>query len=155
MGEWVYDSSALKLMDAKRREVVFKIKIWDLTTLIHNSLTKYMGIFIWYLVFQMCRVFITYLQSDEPVWRGYLYAFVLSLTSYLQSLSINIYALRMMQIGLQARTTLMSVVYRKVRAIFSSFFFSKSHFNESSFVMNDFRHYGYQTERRKCSPVVM
>lgn len=53
-------------------------------------------------------------NTDEPLWRGYFYVFLMMLTATLQTLILSQYFHRMYLVGLRIRTVLTSAIYRKV-----------------------------------------
>ncbi|KAK8748976.1 hypothetical protein OTU49_015623, partial [Cherax quadricarinatus] len=59
-------------------------------------------------------------EDQEPMWHGYLYALLLLLCAQLQSLILGQYFMKMMLVGLQIRTGVISAVYRKAMKISNS-----------------------------------
>lgn len=53
-------------------------------------------------------------NSEEPLWRGYFYVFLMMLTATLQTLILSQYFHRMYLVGMRIRTSLTSAIYRKV-----------------------------------------
>ena len=64
--------------------------------------------------FSYFRLFLRYMQNDEPVWHGYLYAFGLALCNFVQMILFCSYIYGLRQIGLNTRSVLMAVIFRKV-----------------------------------------
>lgn len=56
-------------------------------------------------------------EENEPMWHGYLYAFLMLVCAQLQSFLLGQYFMKMMLVGLQIRTGVISAVYRKVRKL--------------------------------------
>ncbi|XP_027847516.1 multidrug resistance-associated protein 1 isoform X2 [Aphis gossypii] len=56
-------------------------------------------------------------NSDEPLWRGYFYVFLMMLTATLQTLILSQYFHRMYLVGMRVRTALTSAIYRKALRI--------------------------------------
>nr|CAD7573697.1 unnamed protein product [Timema californicum] len=56
---------------------------------------------------------ISFVEGDQPVWKGYLYAVLMLLTAALQTLFLAQYFNRMFIVGLRIRTALISAIYRK------------------------------------------
>ncbi|XP_014250122.1 multidrug resistance-associated protein 1 isoform X2 [Cimex lectularius] len=69
---------------------------------------------------QILKLLITFVEVDEPQWRGYLYATALLLTATLQTLLLSQYFKKMMLIGLRIRTALISAIYRKALRLSNS-----------------------------------
>lgn len=61
-----------------------------------------------------CSLLIGFEDSQEPLWHGILYACTLLLLGILQMIFLNTYVFGIFRIGLQMRSTLMAVIYRKV-----------------------------------------
>lgn len=63
----------------------------------------------------LCRYLIAFVEDpNEPLWRGYLYVFLMMVTATLQTLILSQYFHRMYLVGLRIRTALTSAIYRKV-----------------------------------------
>lgn len=60
-------------------------------------------------------------NSDEPLWRGYFYVFLMMLTATLQTLILSQYFHRMYLVGMRVRTALTSAIYRKVNIFIYSY----------------------------------
>eukprot|EP00102_Acyrthosiphon_pisum_P020987 XP_016658197.1 PREDICTED: multidrug resistance-associated protein 1 isoform X4 [Acyrthosiphon pisum] len=56
-------------------------------------------------------------NSNEPLWRGYFYVFLMMLTATLQTLILSQYFHRMYLVGMRVRTALTSAIYRKALRI--------------------------------------
>ncbi|KAL3269853.1 hypothetical protein HHI36_008911 [Cryptolaemus montrouzieri] len=56
---------------------------------------------------------IDFVDSDEELWKGFLYAGILFSASTVQTLVLSQYFYKMILIGVQVRTALISVIYRK------------------------------------------
>lgn len=69
---------------------------------------------------QILRLLINFEQSNEPLWRGYLYMFALVFVSSIQSIFLNSYVSHMFKFGLRLRSVLMAVIFRKVLKISNS-----------------------------------
>lgn len=61
-----------------------------------------------------------FVSSNEPQWKGYLYATIFLLSGVLQSIVQNIHFMNLFYFGLQARTCLISCIYRKALRISNS-----------------------------------
>ncbi|XKL66874.1 hypothetical protein PGB90_010294 [Kerria lacca] len=66
---------------------------------------------------QVLSLLIDFVNGNEPVWRGYLYVFLLFIVAVLQTLLLSQYFHRMSIIGLQIRTALVSIIYKKALRI--------------------------------------
>lgn len=60
---------------------------------------------------------ITFVEGDEPMWRGYMYALLMLLAATFQTLSMTQHNQRMYIVGMRIRTALISAIYRKVSII--------------------------------------
>jgi ABC-type multidrug transport system fused ATPase/permease subunit len=57
---------------------------------------------------------ISFIQSpNEPMWHGIMYAFLMGLSSVVQSLFIHLYFFRVFRVGQQMRASIAALVYRK------------------------------------------
>ncbi|CAI6345762.1 unnamed protein product [Macrosiphum euphorbiae] len=56
-------------------------------------------------------------NSTEPIWRGYFYIFLMTVTAMLQTLILSQYYYRMNLVGMRVRTALTSAIYRKTLRI--------------------------------------
>jgi len=74
---------------------------------------KYLCIFFRYLI-----AFVG--NTNEPLWRGYFYVFLMMLTATLQTLILSQYFHRMYLVGMRVRTALTSAIYRKVNILIFS-----------------------------------
>ncbi|XP_067133640.1 multidrug resistance-associated protein 1-like [Centruroides vittatus] len=61
----------------------------------------------------LLRSLIAFVTSNDPVWKGILYAVIIFITATLQSLMLGVYFHRMYIIGMRIRTALISSIYRK------------------------------------------
>ncbi|EUB55936.1 Multidrug resistance-associated protein [Echinococcus granulosus] len=52
-------------------------------------------------------------ESTEPMWHGYVYAFLMFLTAFIQSLMLHQYFRKQTLVGMDMRTVVISAVYRK------------------------------------------
>ncbi|KAK9886053.1 hypothetical protein WA026_014836 [Henosepilachna vigintioctopunctata] len=59
------------------------------------------------------RWLINFVNEDEEMWKGFLYAFLLYAAASVQTLFLSQYFYRMFIIGVQVRTALISAIYRK------------------------------------------
>lgn len=62
---------------------------------------------------QLLRLSINFVTSDEPMWKGIIYAISLFLVAAVQTLLLGQYFNRMMLVGLRVRTALIAAIYRK------------------------------------------
>lgn len=62
---------------------------------------------------QLLRLSIGFVTSDEPLWKGIIYAISLFLVAAVQTLMLGQYFNRMMLVGLRIRTALIAAIYRK------------------------------------------
>ncbi|XP_011882151.1 PREDICTED: multidrug resistance-associated protein 1 isoform X4 [Vollenhovia emeryi] len=62
---------------------------------------------------QILRLLIDFIEGEESMWKGYLYAALLLLTAILQTLVLSQYFHRMFLVGLRIRTALIAAIYRK------------------------------------------
>lgn len=74
------------------------------------SCQRYVTVFF---IFSLLISFVA--DPTQESWKGYLYAFILTITAMLQTLFLGQYFQRMFVIGMQIRTSIVSSVYRKVR----------------------------------------
>lgn len=76
---------------------------------------------MWHLTNIFCIRFsllINFVEDEtQESWKGYLYAFILTITAVIQTLVLGQYFQRMFIIGMQIRTSIVSSVYRKVLEI--------------------------------------
>ena len=63
---------------------------------------------------------LTFLSSDEPVWHGVVIILIMLFGSLGVNLCVNMYMFRAASLGLQVRTSLMCVIYRKALTISNS-----------------------------------
>ncbi|KAL5244983.1 hypothetical protein ACI65C_012393 [Semiaphis heraclei] len=67
---------------------------------------------------QVLRHLISFVRnSNEPLWRGYFYIFLMMVTAILQTLILSQYFHRMFLVGMRVRTALTSAIYRKALRI--------------------------------------
>ncbi|CAG7831109.1 unnamed protein product [Allacma fusca] len=69
---------------------------------------------------QVLNLLISFVQSGEESWKGFLYAGILFATSCVQTLFLSQYFHRMFLVGMRIRTTLVSAIYRKALLISNS-----------------------------------
>ncbi|XP_025986916.1 multidrug resistance-associated protein 1 isoform X3 [Solenopsis invicta] len=62
---------------------------------------------------EILKLLIDFIDGDESMWKGYLYAVLLLLTAILQTLVLSQYFHRMFLVGLRIRTALIAAIYRK------------------------------------------
>ncbi|XP_011699220.1 PREDICTED: multidrug resistance-associated protein 1 isoform X8 [Wasmannia auropunctata] len=62
---------------------------------------------------QILKLLIDFIEGEEPMWKGYLYAVLLLITAILQTLVLSQYFHRMFLVGLRIRTALIAAIYRK------------------------------------------
>ncbi|RWS30840.1 multidrug resistance-associated protein 1-like protein [Leptotrombidium deliense] len=74
---------------------------------------------------------ITFVASDEPMWKGYVYASTMFFSSMAQSLFSSQYEYLIYNTGLRMRACMTSVVYKKVTLHLSNACFSMSNFMQS------------------------
>ncbi|XKL66876.1 hypothetical protein PGB90_010296 [Kerria lacca] len=66
---------------------------------------------------QVLSLLIDFVNGNEPMWRGYLYVFLLFFVAVLQTLFVSQYFYRVSVIGLQIRMALVSIIYKKALRI--------------------------------------
>lgn len=64
-------------------------------------------------VFYTFRLLIGFVEGNEPVWRGYLYAVSMFVVSFVQTLIMSQYFLKTALVGLKINCALSSMVYKK------------------------------------------
>lgn len=62
---------------------------------------------------QLLSLSISFVTSDEPMWKGIIYAISLFVVAAVQTLMLGQYFNRMMLVGLRIRTALIAAIYRK------------------------------------------
>ncbi|XP_050673788.1 multidrug resistance-associated protein 1 isoform X2 [Leptidea sinapis] len=62
---------------------------------------------------QLLKLLIGFVEGDEPVWKGYLYALALVACASVQTMLLGHYFTRMYLVGMKIRTALTSAIYRK------------------------------------------
>ncbi|XP_063235793.1 multidrug resistance-associated protein 1-like isoform X1 [Bacillus rossius redtenbacheri] len=62
---------------------------------------------------QILRLLITFVEGDDPLWKGILYALLMFVTASVQTLILAQYFNRMFIVGMHIRTALISTIYRK------------------------------------------
>jgi ATP-binding cassette subfamily C (CFTR/MRP) protein 1 len=67
--------------------------------------------------FIICRALISFVETKDDLWKGYLYAVLMFATASVQTLILAQYFNRMLFVGLRIRTALISAIYRKVRKV--------------------------------------
>ncbi|GAB6029961.1 hypothetical protein CHUAL_005656 [Chamberlinius hualienensis] len=61
----------------------------------------------------LLRWLINFVSSNEPMWRGYLYAVLMFIAAIAQSLVLNQYFYKMFILGLHVRTSIIAAIYKK------------------------------------------
>ncbi|CAB0007608.1 unnamed protein product [Nesidiocoris tenuis] len=69
---------------------------------------------------QILKLLISFVEGDEPIWKGYLFAVLLMVTASVQTIFLAQYFNRMIVIGLRVRTALISTIYRKALRLSNS-----------------------------------
>ncbi|XP_076273672.1 multidrug resistance-associated protein 1-like [Rhynchophorus ferrugineus] len=69
---------------------------------------------------QILGYLISFIGSDEPMWKGYFYAFVMFASGSFQTIIHNIHFLNLWTFGLRSQACLMSAIYRKALRISNS-----------------------------------
>jgi len=64
------------------------------------------------LLFRLLIAFIN--DRSQMVWRGYMYAFLLFVVAFVQSMMLHQYFYRCMVVGMRIRSALVTAVYKKV-----------------------------------------
>ncbi|XP_071454824.1 multidrug resistance-associated protein 1 isoform X2 [Hetaerina americana] len=62
---------------------------------------------------QLLRALIEFVQGEESMWKGYLFAALMFLTSIIQTVVLAQYFHRMFLVGMRIRTALIAAIYRK------------------------------------------
>ncbi|XP_012540485.1 multidrug resistance-associated protein 1 isoform X3 [Monomorium pharaonis] len=62
---------------------------------------------------EILKLLIDFIEGDQSMWKGYLYAVLLLVTAILQTLVLSQYFHRMFLVGLRIRTALIAAIYRK------------------------------------------
>ncbi|XP_063702153.1 multidrug resistance-associated protein 1 isoform X3 [Culicoides brevitarsis] len=88
------------------------IKAFGGTFLMGSSL-KFLQDILTFVNPQLLSLSITFVTSDEPMWKGIAYAVSLFVVASLQTLLLGQYFNRMMLVGLRIRTALIAAIYRK------------------------------------------
>lgn len=100
-----------------------------------------------------CRLILAFVNNEnEFLWRGFFYVFLLIVVAILQMLFLNYHFYIMNRTGLQIRTALVSLIYKKVNS-------SRFHYNilhvprrvHSTVIRSFFRPWKYRTERERIS----
>ena len=66
------------------------------------------------------RLLIEYMKDDsEPAWKGYFYAVLIFVPAVVQSIIYEHYFHRCFVVGMHFRTSIISIVYNKVRVMFA------------------------------------
>ena len=68
---------------------------------------------VYFLWFRLLIAFIH--DSTQMVWRGYMYAILLFIVAFIQSMMLHQYFHRCMVVGMRIRSALIAAVYKKVR----------------------------------------
>ncbi|XP_034235576.1 multidrug resistance-associated protein 1-like isoform X2 [Thrips palmi] len=69
---------------------------------------------------QILSLLISFVEGDEPAWRGYMYAVLMLLAATFQTLSMTQHNQRMYIVGMRIRTALISAIYRKALRVSNS-----------------------------------
>ncbi|XP_045495076.1 multidrug resistance-associated protein 1 isoform X1 [Colias croceus] len=78
-----------------------------------GALLKLINDVLMFLSPQLLKLLIGFVESKEPVWKGYLYAFGLLTCATAQTMLLGHYFTRMYLVGMKIRTALTSAIYRK------------------------------------------
>uniref|UniRef100_T1JBD6 ABC-type glutathione-S-conjugate transporter n=1 Tax=Strigamia maritima TaxID=126957 RepID=T1JBD6_STRMM len=91
-------------------KIIWKMNKWEV---ILATFAKWMSDILGFVSPLMLKELINFVSSDEPSWKGYVYAITIYLAATLSSIFQNNHYHRMQQIGIRARAAVISAVYRK------------------------------------------
>ncbi|CAD0199749.1 unnamed protein product [Chrysodeixis includens] len=80
---------------------------------VFGALLKLFNDCLMFLSPQLLKLLIGFVQGDEPIWKGYLYAVALLACATVQTMLLAHYFTRMYLVGMRIRTALTSSIYRK------------------------------------------
>ncbi|KAG7197437.1 hypothetical protein KM043_013293 [Ampulex compressa] len=89
-------------------------------TFLFGALLKLIQDVMTFISPQILKLLISFVEGDEPMWKGYFYAVLLVITATLQTLVLSQYFHRMFLVGLRIRTALIAAIYRKALRISNS-----------------------------------
>ncbi|CAG2061368.1 unnamed protein product, partial [Timema podura] len=69
---------------------------------------------------QLLKYLIAFVSSDDPLWKGYLYASMMFVAAAVQTMFNSQYSYKMMVVGIRIRVALVSVIYKKALSMSNS-----------------------------------
>ncbi|GLV32342.1 Multidrug-Resistance like Protein 1 [Carabus blaptoides fortunei] len=69
---------------------------------------------------EILKLLISFIEGNQSMWKGYLYAVLMLITAMVQTLILSQYFNRMFLVGLRIRTALISAIYRKAMCMSNS-----------------------------------
>nr|CAD7428322.1 unnamed protein product [Timema monikensis] len=69
---------------------------------------------------QLLKYLIAFVSSDDPMWKGYMYASMMFIAAALQTMFNSQYSYKMMVVGIRIRVALISVIYKKALSMSNS-----------------------------------
>nr|CAD7452939.1 unnamed protein product [Timema tahoe] len=69
---------------------------------------------------QILKYLITFVSSDDPLWKGYMYASMMFVAAAVQTMFNSQYSYKMMVVGIRIRVALVSVIYKKALSMSNS-----------------------------------
>ncbi|XP_065568544.1 multidrug resistance-associated protein 1-like isoform X2 [Artemia franciscana] len=86
-------------------------------TFLSGSVLKLVQDMLTFISPQLLSALIDFVESDDYVWRGYLYAGLMTASAFVQTFFLSQYFHRMYIVGMRIRTAIVSTVYRKALRI--------------------------------------
>lgn len=83
------------------------------STFLFGSLLKLVQDLLTFVQPQLLKALISFVETKDDLWKGYLYAVLMFATASVQTLILAQYFNRMLFVGLRIRTALISAIYRK------------------------------------------
>nr|CAD7413218.1 unnamed protein product [Timema poppensis] len=69
---------------------------------------------------QILKYLIAFVSSDDPMWKGYMYASMMFIAAAVQTMFNSQYSYKMMVVGIRIRVALISVIYKKALSMSNS-----------------------------------
>ncbi|XP_076389766.1 multidrug-Resistance like Protein 1 isoform X2 [Megachile rotundata] len=86
-------------------------------TFLFGAALKFLQDIIIFVSPQVLKLLLKFIEGQESIWKGYLYAILLLATATFQTLILSQYFHRMFLVGLRVRTALIAAIYRKALRI--------------------------------------